>query len=141
MTQEDQHKNIVRQFYASSKDGLAAALKAHEMYFSRDEVLHSPGEPPMDWEGHHQLDHTIYHAFEDFAIEILDIMADGDKVIARYRMTGTHTGEYFGVPATGRSLDSTGIAIYRFKEGKIVEEWQEHDKMTLLQQLGVMPAG
>ena len=69
-----------------------------------------------------------------------DLIAEGDKVVGRITAYGTHTGELFGVPATGREIRVSGIAIWRISDGKIVEHWHETDGLGLMQQLGVVPA-
>jgi len=72
----------------------------------------------------------------DFHTQIDDLIAEGDKVAARVTMTGTHTGDFYGIPATGRSVNFTGMYIARIKNGKIVEHWGEEDALTLMRQLG-----
>ncbi len=71
-------------------------------------------------------------------IEVL--VAEGDKVAARITMTGTHTGEFFGIPPTGRRVKFTGIYIVRIANGKIVEHRGVEDGVGLMQQLGAIPA-
>jgi len=75
----------------------------------------------------------------DWHTEIIDLIAEEDKVAARIKMTGTHTGEFFGIPATGKHVEFTGIYIARIAKGKIVDHWGEEDSVSLLTQLGVMP--
>ena len=67
-------------------------------------------------------------------------MAAGDKVVARYTWRGTQRGEFFGVPATGKTVAVTGLSCYRCAGGKIVEEWWLEDLLGLMQQLGAIPA-
>lgn len=78
----------------------------------------------------------------DFHTEIQDLIAEGDKVVARVLMTGTHTGNFYGIPATGRRVEFTGVFVARIENGKIVEHWGEEDSLSLLKQLGyaVKPA-
>jgi predicted ester cyclase len=66
------------------------------------------------------------------------MIAEGDLVVSRVTAVGTQTGERFGVPPTGRRFTSTGIAIHRIADGKIVEHWAETDRLGALQQLGVL---
>ena len=68
-----------------------------------------------------------------------DMIAEGDKVVIRWSMTAKQTGEFIGVPATGKQLKSTGINIYRFEGGKVVEGWVEYNSLEMMQQLGVVP--
>jgi predicted ester cyclase len=55
-------------------------------------------------------------------------------------MTGTHTGDFFGIPATGKRVEFTGMYMVRIAGGQIVEHWGEEDGVSLLQQLGVIPS-
>ncbi|MCQ3973778.1 MAG: hypothetical protein DPW09_10070 [Anaerolineae bacterium] len=68
-----------------------------------------------------------------------DLMAEGDKVVGRYTFHGTHQGEFFGIPATGKQVTVSNIHIMRFVDGKIVEHWGNGDDLGLLQQLGAVP--
>jgi steroid delta-isomerase-like uncharacterized protein len=80
------------------------------------------------------------NALSDLTYTIEDQIAEGDKVVTRYTVSGTHQGELFGVPATGEQVRMTGIAIDRFEEGKMVEEWPEYDLLGVMRQLGAVPA-
>jgi len=75
-------------------------------------------------------------AFPDATMTVEDAMADGDKVICRWTLRGTHAGPFGSVPPTGRSVVVTGINITRIAGGKIVEHWANFDHLGLLQQLG-----
>lgn len=78
-------------------------------------------------------------AFPDFAMTVEDIVAGGDKVVARVRLTGTHGGDFMGMPATGRSVDIQLIDIMRFgDDGLIHEHWGVFDEMTMMRQLGAI---
>jgi steroid delta-isomerase-like uncharacterized protein len=80
-------------------------------------------------------------AFPDFHSTIEDQIAEGDKVVTRWRMRGIHRGEFRGIAPTGKKLDVTGIGIFRFsEEGKVVESWDNFDQLGMMRQLGVIPA-
>ena len=80
-------------------------------------------------------------AFPDFHTIIEDQIAEGDKLVIRWRMRGTHEGEFRDVVSTGKELDITGIGIFRFSsEGKVVESWDSFDQLGMMQQLGVLPS-
>lgn len=83
---------------------------------------------------------AIRGAFPDLEIEVRDLIAEGDEVVARWVARGTHEGEFQGVPPTGREIEVTGITIERFEDGKIVEGWTNRDAIGLLQQIGAVPA-
>src|ERR687898_607991 len=76
----------------------------------------------------------------DLKITIEDAIAEGDQVVTRYTIRGTHQGETeeFG-PPTGKQMELRGITIHRFEDGKIVEEWEAYDNLSVLQQLGLVP--
>jgi steroid delta-isomerase-like uncharacterized protein len=81
-------------------------------------------------------------AFPDLRMAVEDVVADGSKVVARVRYTGTQHGEFMGMPATGKSVDVQLIDIFRFgDDGRVGEHWGVIDLMTMMQQLGVVPAG
>ena len=72
--------------------------------------------------------------------DIEDIVEEGDRVVTRWTLRVTHTGEFRGIPATGRQITITGIGIFRFsEEGKVVESWDSLDQLGMLRQLGALP--
>ena len=80
------------------------------------------------------------NAMPDLTYTVEDQVAEGDKVVTRYRTTGTHQGEFFGVAPTGKSIEMSGIQIDRFDEsGKMVEEWPEYDMLGAMKQMGAVP--
>ncbi len=85
---------------------------------------------------------TMYTAaFPDLRMTPEDVLSSGDKVVVRVKATGTHEGDFMGVPATGRSIDVQLIDIVRFgDDGLAHEHWGVFDAMTMMQQLGVVPA-
>ena len=92
-------------------------------------------------EGAKQFAATYREAFPDLTCTIEDMVAEGDKVVVRFRARGTHQGETeaFG-PPTGKRMEITGITIKRLSEGKIVEAWTNFDAMGMMQQLGHIPS-
>jgi len=78
--------------------------------------------------------------FPDFHSTIEDMVAEGDKVATRWRMRGTHRGEFRGIAPTNKEVEVTGIGIFRFSpEGKVIESWDNLDELGMQQQLGVVP--
>ena len=90
--------------------------------------------------GAKQFAATYRQAFPDLEHTIEDMVAEGDKVVVRFRGRGTHQGdtEAFG-PPTGKRMEITGITIKRLSEGKIVEAWTNFDALGMMQQLGMIP--
>lgn len=72
-----------------------------------------------------------------FTVE--DVIAEGDRVVVRWTGSGTHVGEFMGIPATGRSFTIAGIDVYRVADRKMAEHWHVVDQFALLQQLGLLP--
>jgi steroid delta-isomerase-like uncharacterized protein len=82
---------------------------------------------------------AICAAFPDNRITIDDMIAAEDKVVLRWSSLGTHQGVMQGIAPTNRKVAANGIAIYRFADGKVVEEWMNTDQLGILKQLGVVP--
>ena len=79
-------------------------------------------------------------AFPDIHFNIEDEISDGDKVVIRWTVTGTHKGDLPGLPPTGRPISVTGITIGRLSDGKFVESWNNWDALGMMQQLGAVSA-
>jgi steroid delta-isomerase-like uncharacterized protein len=79
-------------------------------------------------------------AFPDLHFTFEDYIAEGDQVVVRWTTSGTQKGELMGIPPSGKQISVSGMEIYRFEGGKIVEHWLESDMLGLLQQLGAIPA-
>jgi steroid delta-isomerase-like uncharacterized protein len=90
-------------------------------------------------DGHKAIVALFRTAFPDQWWQIEDLIAEGDKVVARTTMTGTHLGDFFGIPPTGRSVTLTGVHVMRVADGKIVEHWGTNDDLGLMRQLGAIP--
>jgi steroid delta-isomerase-like uncharacterized protein len=97
-----------------------------------------PGETPGR-EGLKQFVAYLHRAWADLNFAVEDQIAEGDKVTTRFTITGTHQGEFAGVPATGKPIRIQAINIHRVTDGQIQEAWVEWDAMGMMQQLGVMP--
>jgi steroid delta-isomerase-like uncharacterized protein len=84
---------------------------------------------------------TMYrNAFPDIKITIDEQIAEGDTVVTRWTGIGTHRGELFGVPPTGKTIRVQGVLVSRIVNGKVVEENEMYDALGMLQQLGAVPA-
>jgi steroid delta-isomerase-like uncharacterized protein len=79
-------------------------------------------------------------AVPDLTYIVEDQVAEGDEVVTRWRASGTHQGEFFGVAGTGNRIEMSGIQIDRFDErGKMIEEWPEYDLLGAMRQIGAIP--
>lgn len=83
----------------------------------------------------------LHSAFPDLHVTVEDLIAEGDKVVGRNTVTGTHEGEYMGLKPTGRSITYNEIFIIRFADGRIAETWGVVDVLSQLRQLGAVPGG
>jgi steroid delta-isomerase-like uncharacterized protein len=81
---------------------------------------------------------ALWTGFPDLTIRIDELVGEGDKVVWRITASGTHTGPFQGVPATGKAVTFGGHYTFRFAHGKIVERWSTLDRLSLLMQLGVV---
>ena len=91
-------------------------------------------------EGFRQSVSAFRATFPDAHFTLEDVLVDGDKIVARLACRATQKGEFMGIAPTGKQVTFTGISIYRIANGKIVERWGVEDGVTLLQQLGAIPA-
>ena len=130
------HSNTQRRLYdllsAGDIDGFGALL-------ADDFVEHeeTPGLAPTK-DGVLEFFRIYRAAFPDLRMDPEDVLASGDKVVARVRATGTHEGELMGMPATGKSVDVQLIDIMRFDEdGLVAEHWGVVDMLAMMEQLGV----
>ena len=79
---------------------------------------------------------TFRAAFPDLKVEVEQMVADEDNVSIAYTVTGTHKGDFMGVPATNKAISARGVQIARFENGKIVERWGSSDELGILKQIG-----
>lgn len=83
---------------------------------------------------------TMRTAFPDLAIAVEQQVADEEQIAFAYTITGTHRGDFMGIPPSGRAISARGVQISRFEDGKLVERWGSSDELGILKQLGVEPA-
>jgi steroid delta-isomerase-like uncharacterized protein len=103
-------------------------------------VRHDPNIAEMRGaDAEKQLITMALSAFPDLNFTIEDLIAEGDRVVGRYTMRGTHQGEWLGIPPTNTALTLSVMEIYRIADGKIAEQWVILDALGMLQQLGVIP--
>ncbi len=135
---EQNNKAIVSRFVEEFKNN-ANHIIVDELF--ADNFVHHFKDPrlPAGREAMKLLGQMVVAAFPDVHATVEDLLADGDKVIERTTATGTHRGEFNGVPATGKSVVWTEIHIYRLADGKIAELWSEIDFLAIMMQLGAIP--
>jgi predicted ester cyclase len=125
-------KDVAQEFYESyNRKDLDASW---ESYISAALVNHAMGGG-HDGESWRETDKGFFVGFSDLTLTILDQLAEGDKVATRYVMGGTHDGEFFGIPATGRTASLTCTSVDRVHDGKIAEHWADLDFTGFIQRL------
>ena len=130
----DENKREMRNFFTALNEGkLDDMLRA----VSPDVVDHStPDGARAGIEGVREWFVMLHNAFPDLRANVADIAIDGDKVVAHVRYTGTHTGDFGDIAATGKPLTINSTDVMRFEGGKHVERWSNLDSATILQQVG-----
>ena len=98
----------------------------------------APGLPDTGPESFRQTLRLFRDAFPDVHMTIDDMIAEGDKVVVRSHWQGTHRGEFFGVPPTGKTFTLTSTDILRIENGQVAEHWGNEDDLGMLQQLGIL---
>ena len=135
----EENKALVRRFYDEvfNKKNLMAIDE-----FLDPQIIEQALPPglPDGSEGSRQFIGMYLAAFPDLHLTAEDLIAEGDKVVARFTLRGTHKGEFMGVPPTGKQVTMTGIQIVRTADDRIAENWVNFDALGMLQQLGVIPA-
>ena len=119
-----------------------ASQKLAEELISPNAIFHVPGRPePMRGPaGYLAIIEMMRGGFPDIQWTLEEMVAEGDKVAARFIMRGTHQGTFFGVPPTGKKITVQAMNIYRLSNGKFVEERGQPDMLGLLQQIGAAPS-
>jgi steroid delta-isomerase-like uncharacterized protein len=127
----EQNKAIVRRYFEG--DHAADVL-------SPDLQVHMPGAPaPLNRETFLQEMSVFSTAFSDGNAVVEDQVAEGDKVVTRITWRGIHSGNFQGLPPTGKQIAMSGTVVQRIKDGKIVEHWPQFDQIGMMQQLGLLP--
>jgi steroid delta-isomerase-like uncharacterized protein len=137
--QEEQNKQLVSHFFElldlHDTDRIGQLLVSSTNY-----SFHIGGmSSPVDWNEHKGLLIGVNNAFPDLRHEIVDMVAEGDKVAVSLNVTGTHKGEFQGIPPAGKKLSLDEMGFITIIDGKITEEWISADTMRLMHQLGALP--
>jgi len=129
-----ENKALVRRLLEELRDGWHPAII--EKYFAPGYRRHlNATSTPLTREEQLQRATRLGVAFPDAQATLEDIFAEGDRVAYRLTIRGTHTGEFLGVPASGRPVAVSFIAIVRIADGKLVEEWGGLDQPDLIRQM------
>lgn len=135
----EENKALLQRFYDEVFN--EGNLDVVDELIAADAVEHEefPGLEGSGREVAKQFITIIRSAFPDVRVQAHDMIAEGDRVAARITFTGTHQGEFLGIPPTGKQVEVSTIDIIRVANGKMVEHWGVTDNLTMMQQLGVVP--
>ena len=136
MTAETNHRIMER--FTSEFLTTGDALLAQE-FLSPDVVLHFAGQQQRGRDTYLAVVAANAATFGDLVWTVEEMVADGDAVAVRYTMTGTHKGDFAGIPPTGKAVAAQSMAFYRLANGQIVEERAQLDMLAILQQIGAAP--
>ena len=107
-------------------------------FVASDIVEHTPNFQ-SGLEGARQGVGVFLTAFPDLRVTVEEVVAEGDRLVARLSASGTQKGSFQGIPPTGREMTVAGMDMWRVAGGKCAEHWLEMDSLGMLQQLGVIP--
>jgi len=132
----EENKALVRRYYQEVLTGRDRDLLARLL--DPAFVSHVSGGPDAEAGAYAAAVDATHVAFPDLVVTVHDQVAEDDKVATRWSATGTHAGDFAGVPATGRLVTVTGIHIHRVRHGRLIEHWEELNVLGVLRQLGVL---
>jgi steroid delta-isomerase-like uncharacterized protein len=137
MSTEETNKALFQRYFDEGTN--QGNLDVVEELFAPDYKHHDPANPDVivGNEGVRRHIQTLRGAFPDITFQVEDMIAQGDKVVIRWTAIVTHTGDYFGIPPTGKSATITGMNTWQVRDGKAVEGWVNRDDVGLMQQLGL----
>jgi steroid delta-isomerase-like uncharacterized protein len=138
--QETSNKATFRRLHDATNTGDAELIsKTIDELVEPDVLIRTPS--PVETTGAKAIKEVfarLLQAFPDLRITVEDLIAEGDKVVSRNSVTGTHQGEYVGLPPTGKTVTYSEIFVFRFINGRIAETWGIVDVFSQMQQLGVI---
>ncbi len=137
MPMSEDVKSLVRRFYAEVSAGnfdVIDEVVADDMIEHEEFPGIEPGKP-----GVRQFFTLFRGAFPDMRMDAHEIIVDGDLLCVRGSMSGTHEGEFMGLPPTGRRFEVDGFDMLRVRDGQFAEHWGLFDSLTMMQQLGAIP--
>jgi predicted SnoaL-like aldol condensation-catalyzing enzyme len=137
--ERERNKAVIRRFVeeVQNKKDEAAYYELNDPAFVN---FSAPPGIPSDREGGKVYLFGFLEAFPDCQFTIDDMVAEGDQVVTKKTFRGTHTGEFAGIPATGKKVELQFVDIMRVRDGRIVEHWLSMDQLSFMQQLGVIPS-
>ena len=132
---EKQNKEIVQRYWDGKWNTRDTGILDELM--APDVVYHGTSMEMNGIEEYKQVYSSFLSAFHDTQVTFEDLIAEGDKVMSRITIRGTHKGELEGMPPTGKTFTSSFFTVFRIVDGKIVEEWEIFDELGMMMQLGM----
>ena len=133
----DENKALVRRAWEAfaGQEGLDRLAA----FYAADYVAHRTDGETSGWAANRRYMEAVFAAFPDLRVTVEDLVAEGDRVVSRVTLRGTHRGELYGIAPTGAAVAFVGTNVARVEGGKIAEEWELYDDLGLLRQLGALP--
>jgi steroid delta-isomerase-like uncharacterized protein len=142
MSIEEKNKAVVRRYFEESNliqgDSSKVHILAGKSLAPEFVAHHSIGGDMNSEQWTASYEHVVT-AFPNMTLTVINMVAEGDKVVIQYILTGTHTNTFLDIPATGKQVNVTGFSMYRIESGKIIEDWSLSDSLSMMQQLGDIP--
>ena len=137
----ESNKEFARRWFAADLKAFKEMTEKNKLdeWFAPGFVFHSSAGD-LDLKAYLPYMASYFTPFPDFKFEVLDLIAEKDKVVARYITTGTHQLAYRGIPASGKKININCMMILRLSEGKLAEAWSLVDSLGMMQQIGAIPA-
>jgi predicted ester cyclase len=138
---ETSNKATIRRLHDAIEGGVELISQTIDEICEPDVLFHAP--VPTGATGTQALKQVwpvLLRAFPDLRVTVEDLIEEGDKVVSRNTVTGTHQGEYMGLPPTGKSVTYNEIFVCRFVDGRVAEIWGVVDVFAQMKQLGLSPA-
>ncbi|MGG6459956.1 MAG: ester cyclase [Candidatus Eiseniibacteriota bacterium] len=135
MTSVESLREVVRNLEATFNDPQIRESSYFDFYDDSLTIHGFPPNLPVNKEGFKQFIYLLWKGFPDIRIIFEDIIIEGNKVVCRYYLTGTHKGEFMGLRPSDKQFRVNGMTIFYFLNSKVIERWNLVDMMSLMEQL------
>jgi steroid delta-isomerase-like uncharacterized protein len=115
-------------------------LNTYRELYAPDAQIHGLAPGPIGVDAALAGYRAFFDGFPALHLSVEETICEADRIAVRFTIRGVHQGAWQGIPPTGRAIEVQGITTLRYAAGRVVERWNQLDQLTLLQQLGVMPA-
>lgn len=115
-------------------------LAAYSELYAPEAVIHGLAPTPLGVEEAIGVYAALFAAFPDLRLTVEETVCEGERIAVRFAIGGAHQGEFQGIAPTGRRIAAQGLTTLHYRDGRVVERWNQLDQLAMLQQLGVLPA-